>query len=31
VGIAGQAEWYDEDEALTGNLSEIFFSIGMLF
>ena len=31
VGIAGQAEWYDEDEALTGNLSEVFFSIGMLF
>ena len=31
MGLAGQAEWYDEDEALTGNLTEVFLSIGMLF
>lgn len=30
-GIAGEAEWYDFDEALEGNATEIFISIGMLF
>ena len=31
MGLAGQAEWYDEDEALTGNITEVFLSVGMLF
>lgn len=30
-GFAGEAEWYDEDEVLSGNTSEVFISIGMLF
>lgn len=30
-GIAGAAEWYDEDERLDGNTTEFFISIGMLF
>jgi hypothetical protein len=31
LGFAGNAEWYDESEALSGNTTEFFFSIGMLF
>lgn len=30
-GFAGAAQWYDEDEVLSGNTSEVFISIGMLF
>ena len=31
LGFAGNAAWYDESESLSGNTTEFFFSIGMLF
>ncbi len=31
IGFAGEAEWYDQDEELTGNAGEFFFSVGILF
>ncbi len=31
LGFAGTAEWYDEDEELTINATEFFFSVGILF
>ena len=31
LGFAGNAEWYNEDEKLEGNLTEFFISVGMLF
>ena len=29
IGFAGDAEWYDQDEELTGNAAEFFFSVGI--
>lgn len=31
MGFAGSAEWYDEDDDLTGNAKEVFFSVGIMF
>lgn len=31
LGFAGEAEWYAWDEALKGNTSEFFISIGIFF
>ncbi|MBW2177629.1 MAG: hypothetical protein JRH03_11895 [Deltaproteobacteria bacterium] len=31
IGFAGQAEWYDESEGLSGNATEFFLSVGILF
>ena len=30
-GFAGTVEWYDEEETMDGNATEIYFSIGLLF
>ena len=30
-GFAGTAEWHDEEEDLTGNATELFLSVGIMF
>jgi len=30
-GFAGETEWYDEDEDLSGSTTEFFLSVGLLF
>jgi hypothetical protein len=31
IGFAGDTEWFDRDEELTGNATELFFSVGVYF
>lgn len=31
MGFAGKVEWFDEDETVTGNIAEIYLSVGLLF
>jgi hypothetical protein len=31
LGIAGDSEWYNEEEELKGNIAEFFLSVGILF
>jgi hypothetical protein len=31
IGFAGDTEWFDRDEELAGNATELFFSVGVYF
>ena len=31
IGFSGKSEWYNQDEDLNGNTTELFLSVGILF